>query len=307
MKFSRLLVSGFVLTGLLMLPPKLPAQSEKVMIQELQRDVAQLSDKVRQFKDAQDQKNADLEALLKQSLDSNAKLVAELGSLHQSLTTAISDQQGKLVQPINAVGIKVDELSRSLSAIETSIDALTRRVATQDGKLTEILNNVKTISAAQQPPPPSASSLGGPTTATAGASADVAFQAAERDFRSGQNQLAMDEFRAFVAQFPTSESAPKATYYMGVIFDRGEQYEDSVKAYDAVLERYPENPSTKDALYGKAVALMKLDRNVEAKKEFTAFLAKYSSDDKAAQVKQYLKELSGPAHPPAGKQKGKRP
>ena len=85
----------------------------------------------------------------------------------------------------------------------------------------------------------------------------------------------------FIGQFPTSESAPKAQYYMGVIYDRGEQYEDSVKAYDAVLERYPENPATRDALYGKAVALMKLDRNVEAKKEFNAFLMKYPNDDKA--------------------------
>ena len=76
-------------------------------------------------------------------------------------------------------------------------------------------------------------------------------------------------------------------------------------AYDAVLERYPENPVTRDALYGKAVALMKLDRNTEAKKEFTAFLSKYSTDDKAAQAKQYLKELNGPARP-ASRAKGKR-
>jgi len=308
MKFSRLLVSGFMLTGLLMFPVQLPAQSEKVMIQELQRDVAQLQNQVRQFKEAQDQKNTDLETLLKQSVDANAKLIAEIGSLHQSLAASIADQQGKLVSPINAVGNKVDQLTSSLSAIETSLDALTRRVASQDGKLTEILNNVRTISAAQQPPPPqsSASAPGAPPTSTAGASADVAFQAAERDFRSGQNQLAMDELTSFIAHFPTSENAPKAQYYMGVIFDRGEQYEDSVKAYDAVLERYAENPNTRDALYGKAVALMKLDRKVEAKKEFTAFLEKYSSDDKAAQVKQYLKDLSGPAHPPARNAKGKR-
>lgn len=302
MKFSRLLVSGFMLTGLL------HAQSEKVMIQELQRDVAQLADKVRQFKEAQDQKNTDLETLLKQSLDANAKLVANLNSLQQSLTSAVADQQGKLVPPINAVGNKVDQLSSSLSAIETSMDALTRKVASQDDKLTEILNNVRTISAAQQPPPPppSASAPGAPATSTAGASADVAFQAAERDLFGGRNDLAMQEFVDFIAHFPTSENAPKAQYDMGVIFDRGEQYDDAVKAYDAVLERYPENPSTRDALYGKAVALMKLDRKVEAKKEFHAFLDKYSTDDKAAQVRQYLRELDGPAHPPAGKQKSKR-
>jgi TolA-binding protein len=291
MKFSRLLVSGFMLTGLLQ------AQSEKVMIQELQRDVAQLQNNLRQYKEAQDQKNAELEGLLRQTLDANAKLVANLGTLQQSLTAAMAEQQGKLVQPITAVGLKVDQLSQSVAALETSMDTMTRRLASNDAKLTEILNNVKSISAAPAPPP-QVTVPGGGTASTPGASADVAFQAAYRDFSSGKNQLAMDEFMDFIAHFPTSESAPKAQYYMGVIYDRGEQYEDSVKAYDAVLERYPENPSTKDALYGKAVALMKLERNVEAKKEFNAFLAKYGTDDKAAQAKQYLKDLGGPARPP---------
>jgi len=116
----------------------------------------------------------------------------------------------------------------------------------------------------------------------------------------------MDEFMTFIAHFPASENAPRAQYYMGVIYDRGEQYEDSVKAYDAVLERYPENPAKRDASYGKAVALMKLDRKVEAKKEFGAFLDKYPNDDKAAQARQYVRELSGPARPPATRSKGKK-
>ncbi len=87
------------------------------MIQELQRDVAQLAEPVRQFKDAQDQKSAELESLLKQSLDANAKLAANLGTLQQSLTSAMAEQQGKLVQPINVVGIKVDQMSQALSAL----------------------------------------------------------------------------------------------------------------------------------------------------------------------------------------------
>jgi TolA-binding protein len=290
-----------MLTGLLQ------AQSDKVLIQQLQRDVAQLQNQLRQYTEGQDQKNANLEALLKQILDADAKLAANFGTVQQGLTTAMADQQGKLVQPINAVGSKVDQLSQSLSAIETSLDALTRRVASQDAKLTEILNNVRTISAAQQAPPPvPVSTQGTAATPTPGASADIAFQAAYRDLTGGRAHLAMEEFSTFIAQFPTSESAPKAQYYMGVIYDRDEDYENAVKAYDAVLERYPENPSTKDASYGKAVALLKLDRKVEAKKEFSSFLKKYPTDDNAAQAKVYLKELDGPAHPATRSQKGKR-
>lgn len=296
MKFSRWLVSGFMLTGVL------HAQSEKVMIQELQRDVAQLQNQLRQYREAQDQKTAELESLLKQSLDANGRLSTTLGSLQQSLSAAMAEQQGTLVQPINALGLKVDQVSQSFGTLQTSMDEINRRLARQEEKITEILNNVKTLNAPPAAPPPSAAVPGG---GTPGASADVAFQNAYRDYSSGRSQLAMDEFVSFIQAFPTSENAPKAQYYMAVIFDRGEQYEDSVKAYDAVLERYPENPVTRDALYGKAVALMKLDRNTEAKKEFNAFLNKYPGDDKAAQARQYLKELNGPARPPT-RAKGKK-
>ena len=301
MKFSHLLVTGTMLTGLL------HAQSEKDLIRELQRDMAQLQNQIRQYKETQDQKNAELESLLKQTLDANAKLSANLGSLQQSLSSSVSEQQGKLVQPMNVLGNKVDQMSQSFGSIQTSIDELTRRLTRQDEKLTEILNNVKTLSAPPQAPPGAPAATQGLGTASApGASADVAYQAAERDFRSGRGSLAMDEFRTFIAQFPTSESAPKAQYYMGVIYDRDEDYENAVKAYDAVLERYAENPSTRDAQYGKAVALMKLGRKVEAKKEFETFLKKYPSDDNAAQARQYLKELSSTARPPVNNGKKTR-
>jgi TolA-binding protein len=296
MTFSRLLVSGFMLTGLLQ------AQSEKDLIREVQRDVAQLSNQLRQYQDAQGQKYAELESLVKQAVDANAKLEGSLGALQQSLMAAIAEQQGKLVQPVNAVGIKVDQLSQSLSALQTSMDEITRRLARNDDRLTEILNNVKTLSAPPAPPPTVSLPGGG----TAGASPDVVYQSAYRDLMSGQNSLAMDEFRAFLAQFPDTENAPNAQFYMGVIYDRGEQYEDAVKAYDAVLERYQENPRTRDALYGKALALMKLERNADAKEEFTAFLKKYPTDDKAAQAKQYERELSAPARRPSNGKKSRR-
>ncbi len=301
MKFSRLLVSGFMLAVLLR------AQSEKDMIRELQRDVAQYQEQVRKAKEAQDQKNAELESLLKQTLDANAKLSANLGALQQSLSAAVAEQQGKLVQPMNLLGNKVDQMSQSFNTLQTSMDELTRRLTRQDEKLTEILNNVKTLSA-PPPPPPGATGIvpGVGTAPAAGASADIAFQAAERDLRGGRNQLAMDEFGSFVAQFPNSEYAPKAQYYMGMIYDRDEDYENAVKAYDAVLERYAENPSTRDALFGKAVALMKLGRKVEAKKEFETFLKKYPTDDNAAQAKQDLREVSGPARPPLNNGKKSR-
>ena len=153
MKFSRFLVSGSMLAGLIMLPGMLRAQSEKDLIRELQRDVAQLQNQLRQYQDAQGQKNAELESLLKQTLESNAKLATTLGSLQQGVTAAMSEQQGKAVQPVNALGLKVDQTSQSVGALQISMDELTRRLARTDEKLTEILNNVKTSNAPPAAPP----------------------------------------------------------------------------------------------------------------------------------------------------------
>ena len=227
-------------------------------------------------------------------------MAANMDSLHQSLTSAMAEQQGKLVQPINAVGNKVDQLSQSLSAIETSMDALTRRLATQDGKLTEILNNVKTLSAAQQPPRHLRLLYrAGLPRRTAGASADVAFQTAYRDFRSGQNQLAMDEFGNFIAHFPTS---PKMRPRRSIIWVSFSIAASSTRTRSKLTMRcwnvIPRIPRRAMPCTARPSLSMKLDRKVEAKKEFNAFLDKYSTDDKAAQAKQYLKDLSGPAHPP---------
>jgi len=278
------------------------------MIQELQRDVAQLQNQLRQYKEAQDQKTAELESLLKQSLDANGRLATTLGSLQQSLSAAMAEQQGKLVQPINAVGIKVDQMAQSFTALQTSMDETNRRLARQEEKLNEILSNVKTLNAPPAAPPPSPGGTASQNGGTTGASADVAYQNAYRDYLGGpsRSQLAMDQLIAFIQAFPTSENAPRAQYYVGKIFDRAEQYEDAAKAYDAVVERYPENPVTRDARYGKAVALMKLHHNTEAKAEFKAFLDKYPSDDNAAQAKQYLKELNGPARPASNTKKGRK-
>jgi TolA-binding protein len=124
------------------------------------------------------------------------------------------------------------------------------------------------------------------------------WQNAFRDYSSGRDELAMMEFSDYLKYFPQAENAASSQYYIGQIYDRAKQYDDAVQAFDAVLERYPDNPKTPDALYYKGVDLMKGAHRAEAADQFRDFLARYPTHSLARNAQGHLKELAGSTPPP---------
>jgi TolA-binding protein len=114
----------------------------------------------------------------------------------------------------------------------------------------------------------------------------------------------MMEFNDYLKYFPSAENAASAQFYVGQLYNRAKRYDDAVQAFDAVLERYPDNPKTPDALYGKADALLRGGRRPEAAAEFKDFLVRFPTHSLATNAKETLRELgtSGrvrPTPPPA--------
>jgi len=128
-----------------------------------------------------------------------------------------------------------------------------------------------------------------------------------RDYSSGKDELAMDEFNQYLKYFAQTENGPSAQFYIGQIYDRAKQYEDAAEAFDAVLERFAENPKTADALYMKGAALMKAGRRTEAATEFRNFLKRYPNNDLAAKAQANLRTLGlsapAPARPSSARKK----
>jgi TolA-binding protein len=70
-----------------------------------------------------------------------------------------------------------------------------------------------------------------------------------------------------------------------------------------VLERYPENPKTPDALYQKGVDLQKAGRKTDALTEYKDFLAKYPTHTLAARAQEHIRELASRPSAAKGKKK----
>jgi TolA-binding protein len=293
MKLYRLAALHLVLLGCLPVPGLLAQKREDIL--SIQRDVAQLQDQIKQLQTSQDQKLTALESLIKQALDQSNQASASMTALQGALTDRLNDQQSKVAAPIAVLGTKVDQSADDVRAVRENLAALSNRVANLDNKLSDISSAVRTLSQPPAVPPPPSSggppAAGGAPIAPAGTSAESLWLNAFRDYSSGRDELAMMEFNDYLKYFPTAENAASAQYYVGQLYNRAKMYDDAVKAFDAVLERYPDNPKTPDALYGKADALAHGGHKTEAAAEFKDFLARFPTHSLARNAQAQLHDL----------------
>lgn len=266
----------------------------------LQRDVAQMQDQMKELQKSQDEKMAALTTLVQQSLEASTRLSASLAALQKNVDATLADQQTKVVGPVVMLGTKVDQMGDEFRSVKENINALNSTLSKIDNKLTDISSAVRTLSQPVAPPPSSG------TAPPAGIpSAQTLWENANRDVQGGKDDLAMQEYTQFLQYFRDSENAPTAQFNIGTLYDRADQYNDALKAFSAVLDNFPENPRSPDALYWKGMELMKLERPAEAGAVFKEFLKRYPTNDYARKARENLTRLGmgAPAKPTARKQK----
>jgi len=262
---------------------------KKEDILAIQRDVAILQDQVKQLQKSQDEKLAAIQAMIQQAVDASTKLGAGLGALQREVDQRLNDQQQKVAAPVATLGSKVDQMAADFSSVQTNVAELVRRMNALDSKLADISNAVRTLSA---PPPAPGAASGGTTTQVPAISAETTYQNAFRDYSSGKNDLALQEFADYVKNFPETADAPNAQYYIGYIyFTGGANYADAAKAFDDVLEKWPENPKTADAMYYKAVSLQKDGQRTAAATVYKDFIKKYPHNEHVDQAHKNLRTM----------------
>jgi TolA-binding protein len=294
MSAFRVLVLVALAAALLPGPAGLRAQRKEDFLQ-IQRDVAQLQDQVKQLQRSQDDKIAALETLLRQALDASNALSTSLSTLQTSLTTTLSEQQRGVVAPMAALSKQVEQISDEFGSIRSNMTELGAQIGRLDGKLADISSAIRTLQAPPVAPPPPISAAPPDPVPPPGVTPDSLFENARRDYLAKRDDLAMQEFNDYLKYFPQTENAPRAQYHVGMIYDRAEQFDDAAKAFDAVLERFQPNPFTPEAHYMKGVVLMKAKRRTEAASEFQDFLRLYPTSDNAPKARQHLRELGVPA------------
>jgi tol-pal system protein YbgF len=282
-----------------MLPLALAAQKRE--IQDLQRDIANLTDQVRTLQSTTDQNNGQLKALLDQVLAASKEATS-------SMTVMETRVKEQFTAPMATMSTRLDQMAADFQALRESVTDVNDRLGKLHQKLEDVNNAIKVL---QAPPAPPAAMPGDPSAAPsgppAGMSAQQLYDDAMKDRSGGQLDLALQGFQQYLQYYASTELAPNAQFYVGQIhYDRGE-FPQSLEAFDAVLERFSENNKTPDAMYMKGMSLLRMNQRNEAAKEFLNVIEKYPRSEVADKAKAQRKNLglSSPSSTPAKSKKRK--
>jgi tol-pal system protein YbgF len=304
---------SFLVCLLLTVPALAPAASKE--IQELQRDVALLQQQIKDLQRSQDEKLAAILEAARSAVDAANRANTSVAVITSNIEKNLRDQTDKVATPVVGLSTRLNEMGNELHTLSQAVGDLTQLMSRLQTQLTDINNAIKVI---QQPPAAPPAQSGQPGQPAASASdvppmpAETMYNAARQDYVSGKYDLAVQEFGDYLKYYGNTGYAPNAQFYIAMVHFVQSNYEAAVREFDMVLEKYPENNKTADALLYKGRALVKMPgHKTDGANEFMEVLRRYPKSDQSVQACTERKALglncgapaASPAKAPAKRKK----
>ena len=317
---SAAMITGAVLGS--MLAPRPTGAVSKEMIQ-LQEQISQLLQGQQSLRSAVDSNNASLRTLVQQSLDQTNALSARMDALQKSVGESNANGEAKIdgmasqtqgiSDNLQDVQARVGKLASQMNDIQSTLQSIDGRLAGGAVPTTAPSGGAAFPPTGggmnSAPPPtggPSASSGGGnagPAGGLAGPAADTLYQNALRDFTTGKYDMAQQEFGDYVKNYPNTDLASNAQFYIGEISYQQGNYKDAIGQYNLVLNNYPQSYKLSASLLKKGMAELELGMKATGIKDLKEVTRRFPGSDEARSANAKLKELgvstTATSHAPA--------
>jgi len=104
-------------------------------------------------------------------------------------------------------------------------------------------------------------------------------------FRDGDYVAAITEFEAFIKQYPQSELAPAAAYWIGNAHYAQRNFDEAIAAQQRLIEQYPTSAKVPDALLNMASSLTEKGQTTAAQKTLQDLISRYPDSGAALKAK----------------------
>jgi len=129
------------------------------------------------------------------------------------------------------------------------------------------------------------------SAAPAGPGPNQLFQLALDQLRRGSAVAARSGFQDLLRQYPTSDVAPEAQFYIAQSFETEGSIAAADSAYALVVSRYPQSPRAPSALYKRALALQAQGKVQAARAALSQVIRQYPRSDEAVLARDRLRTL----------------
>jgi len=272
MKNLRTRVCLFVVAaGLIASTPALAVNRELV---ELQTQVQQLQDQITNLKQSLDERMGVIKNLMDQNTDSINKVTGAITNIQVNLQKQQSDTNNH-----------VDQLSGQLQALNDSLDELKARL----GKVTKQLEDMQ--SAQQSLAAQANQQVQDQQKQLSVQAPDVLYNNALRDYNGGNTDLARQEFGDYIKNYPNTDLAGNAYFYLAELDFHAANYPQAIKGYDQVLQTFPDGTKAASAELKKGFALLETGQKDAGISALRHVVQRYPRTNEAIQAKDRLRKL----------------
>ena len=243
---------------------------------------------------------------LEESLKSQALL--DLFTQIESLKTELNKLRGQ----IEVLNNSLENTVKRQRDMYMDLDTRVMRIEQQGGA-----GSVATPPGAPASPPaaPAAATVA-PAAATAAAAQSAAaaaattaagdpaaetrnYEAAQSQRRLGNYQGAIVAFQNFIKQYPKSNLAPRAQYWVGDSYFNLRDFKLAIASQQTLIKTYPESPTVPDAMLNIASSQIEMGESIAGKKSLEELVAKFPISDAADKAKRRLTALTAASATPA--------
>jgi tol-pal system protein YbgF len=209
-----------------------------------------------------------------------AEVVAMLGQVNDSLRTAnarVSRWQADARGDIRNIQEQLVQIQELTGASQQRLLELRRDMEER---------NQQTAPSPVAPIPGDSSKV---PTQPAGPGPATLYKLSVDQMNRGSHSTARTGFQDLLTQYPNSDLAPDAQYYIGETLQAEGNTAAADSVFSLVVSKYPSAPRAATALYKHGLILQKAKRDREARQAFQAVVDKYPRSDEAALAREQLR------------------
>lgn len=221
-------------------------------------------------------------------------LAMEQASLRQEIQSK-KTEEGTVQSNVASIANKLDVLQAEILRINGQLEQLAY-AKEQDRARIDALE--QRLMGGQAPPLPGEAGpapVAAPGTSMPAAAAPPAepnhYEQGIALFKQGQYKDSIKSFQAYLDKNPKGDLADNAYFWMGENEFKLERYEEAILDYQKLLDEFPSSNKAPDALYKQGLAFAKLGDRVGARIVFQKLVKKHPSSPQAALAKKQLAKL----------------
>lgn len=214
---------------------------------------------------------------------------------------ALKLEMSKLRGQVEVLNNSIENTGKRQRGMYIDLDTRLRRLE-QQGGLGPASVPAAPAAVAPAPAPAAAASTAAPpaiaarppaaaiTVAGPGAENPI-YDAAQGQRRIGNYQGAIVAFQNFIKQYPKSNLAPRAQYWIGDSYFNLRDFKLAIASQQTLIKTYPDSPSVPDAMLNIASSQIEMGESIAGRRTLEDLVAKYPVSDAADKAKRRLATL----------------